>query len=229
MEGRISTAGPINLHNYREAINQAFVAAHVDEVIISVNSFGGSLVQADLISSLIQQKSESEGIPVTCFVEDEAASCGYWIACSAPHIYACRSSVIGGIGLISKHPWIKDWRHFLLSEKKKVEDPVGQDDCIVSVPHKTSGHPDVALKEGDLAIIEENIAIDHSTFVNTVQASRGSRLSGTDLFTGRVWMGSTALDLGLIDGIDQVESYIYRKWGDDVTVYRWRLSPASGE
>ena len=116
-----------------------------------------------------------------------------------------------------------------MSEKKKAKDPEGQDDCIVSVPHKTTGHPDVALREGDLAIIEENVATDHLVFVNTIRASRGSRLSGTDLFTGRIWMGSTALDLGLIDGIDQVESYIDRKWGNRVMVYRWRLSPKSGE
>ena len=48
------------------------------------------------MSNYIQEKSRRLNIPVISFVEDEAVSCGYWLACTAQKIFACRTSNIGG-------------------------------------------------------------------------------------------------------------------------------------
>ena len=93
MQGSIRSAGPINIQCYREVIDEAFQKENLQEVILNVNSWGGSLIQADLISSYIQQKSEKHGVPVISFIEDEATSCGYWLACAGTEIYACRASL----------------------------------------------------------------------------------------------------------------------------------------
>jgi ClpP class serine protease len=63
---------------------------------------------------------------------------------------------------------------------------------------------------------------DYQHFIDHVKASRGERLKGDDktIFNGEFWTGEPALALGLVDGIDNVDSYIARTWGDTVDVKR---------
>ena len=60
----------------------------------------------------------------------------------------------------------------------------------------------------------------HLHFIDQVKESRGGKLRAEDetLFNGQVWTGASALGLGLIDGIDHMESYIASKWGDNVEI-----------
>ena len=60
----------------------------------------------------------------------------------------------------------------------------------------------------------------HQHFIDQVKESRGSKLTADDetLFNGQVWTGASAVGLGLIDGIDHMESYIANKWGDNVEI-----------
>ena len=62
----------------------------------------------------------------------------------------------------------------------------------------------------------------HSHFIDHVKQSRGSNLKGEDelLFSGEFWTGGRALELGLIDGLDSMESYISRVYGNEVRVER---------
>ena len=55
-------------------------------------------LQADYIA----QKSKEKSVPVIAFVEDMAASGGYWLATAAPTIYVSQSSLVGSIGVISQ-------------------------------------------------------------------------------------------------------------------------------
>ena len=93
MQGYIGSRGPISMQCYREVIDEAFQNEDLQEVILNVNSWGGSLIQADLISSYIKEKSVRHKVPVISFVEDTATSCGYWLACAGKEIYACRNSL----------------------------------------------------------------------------------------------------------------------------------------
>jgi len=194
----------------------------LQEVILNVNSWGGSLIQADLISSYIKEKSVKHKVPVISFVEDTATSCGYWLACAGKEIYACRNSLVGCIGVVYNAPWVSQWQHELVEEKQKLDDKTDKTTSyLTSCPNKLVGYHDVAMKENDLEIIQETVDDDHKIFVDVVKASRGERLQGTDLFTGRYWNAEKAEKLGLIDGIDSVDSYINRRWNGGVTVRRW--------
>ena len=79
-------------------------------------------------------------------------------------------------------------------------------------------------KEEDVAIISKMCSDIHQVFINHVKTSRGSRLVGSDeeIFNGAVWTAEAALKLGLIDGIDNVESYIHRNFGEQVKIKRMR-------
>ena len=73
-----------------------------------------------------------------------------------------------------------------------------------------------------MEIIKSLLNNIHQHFIDHVKASRGERLIGDDkkLFNGEFWTGEPALALGLVDGIDNVDSYIARTWGDNVDVKR---------
>ena len=135
---------------------------------------------------------------------------------------------VGCIGVVYSRPWVSQWQHALVEEKQKVkekqkaEEKTEENNYLVSCPDKLLGCKDVALKKNDLEIIQATLDEDHKIFVEAVKASRGEKLEqGTDLFTGIYWNAEKAEKLGLIDGIDNVESYIWRRWSDGVDVRRW--------
>jgi len=124
--------------------------------------------------------------------------------------------------VVYSRPWVSTWQHELLEEKQKLDETTEEKSYLVSCPDKLVGYKDVAMKKNDLEIVQEMIDDDHKVFVDVVKASRGVKLAqGTDLFTGRSWTAEKAEKLGLIDGIDNVESYISRRWNDGVVVRRW--------
>jgi len=202
----------INLESTRKVIDEAFKPNRLQAVILNINSPGGSAVQSDLVSTYIKEKSIKHNVPVIAFCEDYAASGGYWLACTGSEIYAARSSVVGSIGVISQglgfHQLIDKYgverRTFTAGENKAVLDPLAP------------------LKDKDVEIIKGLLNNIHQHFIDHVKTSRGDRLKGDDktIFNGEFWTGEPALSLGLIDGIDNVDSYIARRWGDNVEVKR---------
>ena len=71
-----------------------------DAVALVINSPGGSAVQSNLIYEAIREAKARTGVPVTAFVEDAAASGGYYLASAADDILVDPSSVVGSIGVI---------------------------------------------------------------------------------------------------------------------------------
>ena len=63
---------------------------------------GYEVVFYKLQADYIAQKSKEKSVPVIAFVEDMAASGGYWLATAAPTIYVSQSSLVGSIGVISQ-------------------------------------------------------------------------------------------------------------------------------
>jgi len=211
----------INLESTRKVIDMAFKPKRLQAVILNINSPGGSAVQSDLVSTYIKEKSIKHNVPVIAFCEDYAASGGYWLACIGSEIYAARSSVVGSIGVISQglgfHQLIDKYgverRTFTAGENKAVLDPLAP------------------LKDKDVEIIKGLLNNIHQHFIDHVKTSRGDRLKGDDktIFNGEFWTGEPALSLGLIDGIDNVDSYIARRWGDNVEVKRVKGGSSLGE
>ncbi|TMV62506.1 S49 family peptidase, partial [Thioclava sp. BHET1] len=82
-------------------IERAFAKGKPAAVALVINSPGGSPVQTALIAARIRRLSAEKGVPVHAFVEDIAASGGYWLACAADQIWIDDSSIVGSIGVIS--------------------------------------------------------------------------------------------------------------------------------
>ena len=99
---RLGRQQPLSIDSLEPLINKAFLPKKLEAVFLSINSPGGSPVQSELIADYIAQKSKEKSVPVIAFVEDMAASGGYWLATAAPTIYVSQSSLVGSIGVISQ-------------------------------------------------------------------------------------------------------------------------------
>ena len=93
--------GGLSLPSVAGTIERACTMSGVLAVALQVNSPGGSPVQSSLIAKRVRNVAKEHDLPVFAFVEDVAASGGYWLACAADEIYAERSSIVGSIGVVS--------------------------------------------------------------------------------------------------------------------------------
>ena len=200
----------MSLSSLEPLINKAFNMDRVTAVCLIINSPGGSPVQSELIAKRIRQLSKERGIPVYSFVEDMAASGGYWLACAGNEIYASRSSIIGSIGVIFRGFGLSD-----LIKKLGIERRVyaqGNNKSVLD-PFKSATDEDIELINN----IQKDI---HHNFIEYVKSRRKGQLTQDDdiLFNGKFWSGLVARDYGLIDDIDDVYSFIQRKFGGDVKI-----------
>ena len=105
LEGAIGSRGRfqkgISLESLEDAIDRAFSGSRLKAVALVVNSPGGSPAQSALVHDRIRALADEKDVPVVAFVEDAAASGGYWLACAGDEIYALTSSIVGSIGVVS--------------------------------------------------------------------------------------------------------------------------------
>ena len=91
----------LSINNLEKLIDKLFSEKKSPAVAIIINSPGGSPTQSSLIAKKIIDLAKEKKKKVIAFVEDVAASGGYWLACAADEIYIDQNSVIGSIGVIS--------------------------------------------------------------------------------------------------------------------------------
>lgn len=161
-------------------------------VALAINSPGGSAAQSSLIAARIRRLADERKIPVHAFVEDVAASGGYWLATAADDIWIDASSILGSIGVIFASFGFPE-----LLARQGVERRV-----VTAGRQKSLADPFLPQKPEDVARLKALQDPIHQAFIAQVKASRGARLDATaDLFNADVWVGSRAVDLGLADGI----------------------------
>ena len=207
LHGTIATGtrGQINDAAFAPLIERAFRRAKPAAVALSINSPGGSPVQSSMIASRIRRLAEEKDIPVYAFVEDVAASGGYWLACAADRIFADKTSIVGSIGVImasfGAHKFIArhgvERRVYTSGENKSQLDPFRPE------------NPE------DVARIKAIGGEMHEVFISHVKASRGQRIEGdAGLFTGEFWTGLKAEEIGLVDGIGHLVPVMKREFGE---------------
>ncbi|MEQ6248926.1 S49 family peptidase [Sulfitobacter sp. HNIBRBA3233] len=201
-----ATLGPV--------IEKAFSKGKPAAVALEINSPGGSPVQSSLIGARIRRLAEEKEIPVIAFVEDVAASGGYWLAAAADEIYADPSSVVGSIGVISAgfglHELIGRYgierRVYTAGQSKSMLDPFRP------------------AKDEDIERLKELLEDIHVNFKDHVTARRSGKLpEDRDLFTGEIWLARRATELGLIDGIGHLKPHLKDRFGDKVKFRRYGI------
>lgn len=198
----------LSLARLAKQIEKAFSKPGVVAVALAINSPGGSAAQSSLIADEIRHWAEEKDIPVYAFVEDVAASGGYWLACAADEIYTQNVSIVGSIGVISAGFGFEDFiekhdihrRLYTAGHDKSMLDPF--------LPEKAEDIERLKTLQKDL----------HHCFIDWVRERRGHMLKASDhtLFEGRFWTAQTALELGLIDGMRTMREFLTVKFGDRV-------------
>jgi serine protease SohB len=198
----------LTLASAAKPLERAFAMPRGRAVALLINSPGGSAVQSNLIFQRIRQLSAEKQKPVIAFVEDVAASGGYMIACAADEIVADPSSIVGSIGVIGA-----SFGFTKLIEKIGIERRIytaGVNKAMLD-PFLPENPEHVAR----LKAIQEDI---HATFINLVKSRRGAKLTApeNDLFTGEYWAAGKGIELGLVDRIGDMRSFLRERYGDKV-------------
>jgi len=216
LTGMIGSGGRSTLNDAAVApiLEKAFRRGKPAAVALEINSPGGSPVQSSLIAARVRRLSEETKVPVFAFVEDLAASGGYWLAVAADEIWADDSSILGSIGVISSG----FGAHVLLA-RQGVERRVytaGESKSMLD-PFRPENPEDVARLRVILGDLHEN-------FIAHVKARRGGKLnSESDLFTGEIWAARRATALGLIDGIGHLKPKMQDRFGKKVKFRRYAM------
>ncbi|MEM9638628.1 MAG: S49 family peptidase [Pseudomonadota bacterium] len=214
LSGMISASGrgTLNDASLGPVIEKAFSRGKPDAVVLEINSPGGSAVQSSLIGGRIRRLAEEKKVPVIAFVEDVAASGGYWLAAAADEIYADDSSVVGSIGVISAsfgaHEFLVkqgiERRVYTAGKSKSMLDPFRPE------------NPE------DVARLKELLEDIHVNFKEHVTARRKGKLpEDRDLFTGEIWLARKAVELGLIDGVGHLKPMMQERFGEKVKFRRY--------
>ncbi len=202
--------GRINMEAVAPVLQRAFRQPGLKAVALEINSPGGSAAQSALIHNRIRALAAERDVPVMAFVEDVAASGGYWLAAAADEIFVDDNSILGSIGVIYSgfgfHEAIEklgvERRLYTAGEKKSLLDPF------------------LAVQPDDLDRLRRVQGDIHDNFKELIRARRGARLAATDpdLFSGEFWLGRKAIGLGLADGIGDIRTVLRERYGRKVVI-----------
>lgn len=169
----------------------------VKAVVLRVDSPGGSAYASEVIRQEVELL-KAAGKPVIASMGTYAASGGYWISASADKIIASPTTITGSIGIFGFFMTFEN----TLSKLGIYTDGVGTTDIAGFGVTR-------ALTPGMANIIQLNIERGYRDFIALVAKNRNMTTSQVDAIAqGRVWSGSKALELGLVDALGNIDSAI---------------------
>ena len=180
---------------------------NVKAVVLRVNSPGGSAYGSEQIWYAINQLKKEK--PVIVSMGDYAASGGYYIACNADTIVAEPTTLTGSIGIFGMMPNAKG-----LTEKLGVNF-----DAVKTNPYADFGNLTRPMNDGEKVLMQMYVNKGYELFLTRCSDGRGISMEELDkIAQGRVWTGSTAKELGLVDelgGLDKALEIAIAKAGVD--------------
>ena len=215
IEGVIAADTDASADNIVTGLRAAFKDRETAGVILRINSPGGSPVQAGYVYDEIRRlRNKYPAIPVYAVISDLCASGGYYIASAADEIYADKASVVGSIGVIMAGFGFVDAIEKLGIERRIYK--AGKNKAFMD-----SFSP---VDDSDVDHVKTLLEDIHQQFIRVVKEGRGERLKDDEnLFTGLIWTGEDALDLGLIDGLGSASKVARDVIGaEDIVNYTFR-------
>ncbi|MCR5860810.1 signal peptide peptidase SppA [Flavobacterium sp. J372] len=181
----------------RESLKKAREDKNVKAIVLRVDSPGGSAMTSELIWREIELTKKKK--PVVVSMGNLAASGGYYISCNADRIFAEASTITGSIGVFG-----------VLPNLTQLSNKVGIHTEEVSTHANASGYSVFSpLKDNTRAYVQESVENIYKTFVSRVMAGRKMTFEQVDAIgQGRVWAGSDALKIGLVDEIGGLDAAI---------------------
>lgn len=181
------------------AMRKAFRSDRVKAVVLSIDSPGGAPVESERIYSELAELKKLHEKPVVAVIHNIGASAAYMVAMHADHVVAARYSMVGSIGAVMS-PWnvSEALEHYGIKQR-----------VFASAPLKDFLNPFTRPDAAADAKARHIVGTAANMFHGDVRALRGAKLkSDVNVATGEMWSGPEALELGLIDSIGTLESYL---------------------
>jgi protease-4 len=193
LKGAVLDSGEFSADSLRKRLTDALEDEQSAGVLLLIDSPGGSPVQAGLMYDDIQRLRQAHpNKPIHAVIGNIAASAGYYIASATDNIYANKASLIGSIGVRLDSFGAVDAMQRLGFERR----------LITAGEHKGLLDPFLPVDEIAQQHLQGVLDSVHQQFIDAVKLGRGDRLSNDpSLFTGLIWNGQQALELGLIDDL----------------------------
>jgi protease-4 len=186
-EGDVTTIGEGSM---RRSLQEARENKNVKAIVLRIDSPGGNALTSDLIWREIELTKKVK--PIVVSMGNYAASGGYYIACNAHKIFAENTTITGSIGVFG-----------VLPNFSELTTKIGINAEQVNTHENSAGYsPFVPLDEKFRAVTLEGVEHIYNTFVTHVAEGREMTFAQVDsIAQGRVWSGSQAIKIGLVDEI----------------------------
>ncbi|HHT9121210.1 MAG TPA: signal peptide peptidase SppA [Candidatus Hypogeohydataceae bacterium YC41] len=187
------------VENFKKRLENASNDAHVEAILLRIDSPGGGITASDIIyNELIKYKEEKRKKVVAC-MEDVAASGAYYVAVTADKIVAHPTTVTGSIGVIMP----------LINISELVKRYGIEDKSITSGPFKEIGNPLKPMSPEEEAVLRSIVEEMYNRFIIVVSKGRNIQLEDVrKLADGRIYTAQQALSLGLVDQIGYLSDAI---------------------
>lgn len=183
--------GSIASDDFRMLLQKIRADESIDALVLRVNSPGGSALASDIIwreIELIKGK-----MPVIVSMGDVAASGGYYIASGADSIYADANTITGSIGVFTVIPNISGFMNNKLGISF---------DGVKTAPYADAPSATRPLNTMEQKMLQSGVDSIYHTFKSRVAKGRKKSMDYVDsIAQGRVWLGSDAINVGLVDRI----------------------------
>lgn len=174
-----------------EAFEAAIEDPQVEAIVFRIASPGGSAVASETIRRAVLRAREV-GKPVIVSMSGAAASGGYWVAMDADRIIALPATLTGSIGVVAG----KIVAEGLWEDLGVSWGAVGRGENAAIWSSRTPYDP------GEAARLDAMLDHTYEAFVTNVAGARGLTPEAVDTIAqGRVWTGSQAVSLGLVDAL----------------------------
>ena len=207
LKGLIADGTSASAQKINKLLETAFTDKHTKGVILEINSPGGTPVEASSIYDKIRElRKKHPDIKLYAVARDLCASGGYYVASAADEIHANKSSIVGSIGVRMDSFGVQDAMKKLGIENR----------TITAGKNKALLDPFQPQDPAQRAHLQTMLNQVHQQFISAVKAGRGDRLKETDdIFSGLIWSGEAALDLGLVDGFESSENIAKNLIGEE--------------
>lgn len=209
VNGVISADQEASADNIITALREAFEDDQALGVVLRINSPGGSPVQSGYVYDEIKRLKATRELPVYAVITDLGASGAYYIAAAADEIYADKASLVGSIGVVgSGFGFTEAMKKFGIERR-----------LYTSGEHKGFLDPFSPENPEEKKFWQGVLKVTHNQFIEQVRLGRGDRLKETpNMFSGLVWSGEQAVDMGLIDGLSSTSGLVRTKFNTEEMV-----------
>lgn len=193
LEGMIAADQNASSELIIDGLNAAFDSEGAKAVVLRINSPGGSPVESGRIyDEMMRLREANPDVPLYAVIGDTCASGGYYIAAAAERIYADKASLVGSIGVRMDSFGFTGAMDKLGVERR----------LITAGDNKGLLDPFSPMREEQADHLRGMLTTVHQQFIDAVVGGRGERLSDDPtIFSGLVWSGEEAVNLGLVDAL----------------------------